>query len=113
MATITRLGETDQIVYTACSVDGDEFDNADGWSEVEIYNRAGIERRVVFIEQRDCTFGEKGSHAAQVVTVAPGAKHRARHFVIWRYNNAQNRVEMTYPDGVVGLMVAALARPAL
>lgn len=113
MSTLTRLGETDQIAYTACSAGGDEFDNADGWSEVEIYNRAGIARRVVFVEQRDCTFGEKGSHAAQVVTVPAGAKHRARHFVIWRYNNSQNRVEMTYPDGVAGLMVAALDRPPL
>lgn len=113
MAILARLSETDQIVYTACSVDGDEFDNADGWSEVEIYNRAGLARRVVFVEQRDCTFGEKGSHAAQVVVLASGAKHRERHFVIWRYNNPQNRVEMTYPDGVAGLMVAALYRPAL
>ena len=113
MAILTRLSETDPIAYTAASVDGDEFDNANGYSEVEFYNRAGITRRVQFVEQRDCTFGEKGSHAAQVVTLAPGDKHRSRHFTIWRYNNAAHRVEMIYPDGVAGLMVAALDRPAL
>lgn len=113
MAILTRLDETETIVYSVASAGGDEFDNANGYSEVELYNRAGISRRVQFVEQRDCTFGEKGSHAAQVVTLPPGAKHRSRHFHIWRYNNAANRVEMIYPDGVAGLMVAALNRPAL
>ena len=113
MAILTRLSETDPISYTAASAGGDEFDNANGYAEVELYNRAGIERRVQFVEQRDCTFGEKGSHAAQVVTLAPGDKHRLRHFHIWRYNNSAGRVEMVYPDGVAGLMVAALNRPAL
>jgi hypothetical protein len=113
VATLTVLSETDPIAYTAASADGDEFDNADGYSEVELYNRAGIERRVQFVEQRNCTFGEKGSHAAQTVTLSPGDKRRMRHFQIWRYNNADNRVEMTYPDGVAGLMVAPLNRPAL
>jgi len=62
VAILTRLGETDPIVYTPASAGGDEFDNANGYSEVEIYNRAGLTRRVVFAEQRNCTFGEKGSH---------------------------------------------------
>lgn len=113
MAILTRLGETDAIVYTEVSAAGDEFDNADGYSEVEIYNRSGQTRRVIFVEQHDCTFGEKGSHAAQIATVPPGAKLRVRHFTIWRYNNASKRVEMTYPDGTAGLEVAALYRPAL
>ena len=113
MAILVRLGETDPIVYTSASAGGDEFDNANGFSELEIYNRSGSTRRVQFVEQRDCTFGEKGSHAAQIVTVPPGAKLRVRHFQIWRYNNAAQRVEMIYLDGVAGLQLAALDRPAL
>lgn len=113
MAILSLHGETDPLAYSAASAGGDEFDNREGFTELDIYNQAGIALRVEFTEQRDCTFGEKGAHAAQIETVAPGASTRVRKFQIWRYNNANHRVEMTYPDGVAGLVVAALYRPPI
>ena len=113
MAILPLLGETDQVTYTPASAGGDEFDNAAGFTELEIWSRAGKTLRVQFVEQRDCTYGEKGSHAASLVTMAPGSKTRLRLFSIWRYNNGSHRVEMTYPDGELGLELAALYRPAL
>jgi len=53
VAILTRLGETDPIVYTPASAGGDEFDNANGYSEVEIYNRAGLTRREGFARGAD------------------------------------------------------------
>lgn len=113
MAILQLFADGENYSYTRASASGDEFDNADGTSEIEIWNRAGISRRVVFTEQHDCTFGEKGAHIAQTVTLQPGFRNRVRHFKIWRYNNANQRVEMTYPDGALGLELAALDKPAL
>ncbi len=111
MPTLPLLSETDPITYTVADVDGDEFDNLAGVSEIEIFNRSGLALRVEFVEQRNCSFGEKGVHLNRIETVPAGSKNRLRHFHIWRYNNSANRVEMTYPDGVVGLELAALDRP--
>jgi len=113
MALLPLLGETDPITYTPANAAGDEFDNANRATELEIWNRAGISLRVEFIEQRNCTFGEKGVHSARIITMTPGTKTRVRHFEIWRYNNRSNRVEMIYPDGATGLELAALDRPCL
>lgn len=113
MAILPKLGETDPITYTAADAAGDAFDNANGFAELEIYNRSGLSLRVEFTEQRNCTFGEKGVHARRIEMVPPGAKTRVRHFQIWRYNNTSNQVEMIYPDGVAGLELAALDRPSL
>ena len=113
MGLLPLLVENDPVTYTAASAGGDEFDNVAGVTELEIWNRAGKTLRVEFVEQRNCTFGEKGVHAARIATLAPGVKTRVRHFQIWRYNNAANRVEMIYPDGEQGLALAALDRPAI
>ena len=113
MAVLPLLGETDAVVYTSASAGGDEFDNAAGVTELEIWNRAGKTLRVVFTEQRNCTYGETGVHVDQIVTMAPGVKTRVRLFQIWRYNNSASRVELTYPDGELGLELASLFRPAL
>ncbi len=113
MAVLPLLVENDPVIYSTAAPAGDEFDNSGGVTELEIWNRAGKTLRVEFVEQRDCTFGEKGVHADRIATLAPGVKTRVRHFQIWRYNNAARRVEMIYPDGATGLALAALYRPAL
>ena len=113
MPILPLLGETDPITYTPAAAAGDEFDNADGVTELEIWNRAGISLRVEFVEQRNCSFGEKGVHVGRIETIPPGSKLRVRHFHIWRYNNKSKRVEIIYPDGATGLELAALFRPCL
>jgi hypothetical protein len=113
VALLPLLGETDPLTYTPASAGGDEFDNADGFTELEIWNRAGKTLRVIFTEQRNCTYGETGVHVDQIVTMSPGVKTRVRLFQIWRYNNSAGRIELTYPDGELGLALAALYRPAL
>ncbi len=113
MAILPLLGQRDQVTYTPASDGGDEFDNADGFTEIDIWNRAGRTREVRFVEQRNCLFGEKGSHASSLVSVPPGGSHRVRLFSIYRYNNASDRVEVIYPLGQSGLELAALYRPPI
>ena len=113
MALLPLLGETDPITYTPATAIGDEFDNAAGVTELEIWNRAGIPLRVEFVEQRNCSFGEKGVHAGRIVTIPAGSKLRVRHFQIWRYNDKASRVHTLYPDGETGIELAALFRPCL
>ena len=113
MAILPIIGETDPITFTPATAGGDEFDNAKGVTGLKISNTSGGPLRVEFVEQRNCSFGEKGVHITRIVTVAAGAKRRIPRFQIWRYNNSFNRVEMIYPDGVAGLELAALDRPCL
>lgn len=113
MAILPIIGETDPIIFTNASAGGDEFDNAKGVTGLQIFNSSGGPLRVQFKEQRDCSFGDKENHLTRIVTVAAGAKIRIPRFQIWRYNNSFDRVEMTYPDGVTDLQVAALDRPCL
>ncbi len=113
MGVLPLLGETDPLVFTPATAGGDEFDNAEGATELAIWNRAGRTREVQLVEQRDCLFGEKGSHESALVSLAPGAMTRVRKFAIYRYNNASARVEITYPSGESGLELAALYRPPI
>ena len=113
MAIIALIAETDPITFTAAAAAGDEFDNAAGTSGLQIFNNSAGALRVQFVEQRACNFGGLEVHASRIVTVAAGATMRIPRFQIWRYNNASNRVEMIYPDGVTGLGVAALDRPCV
>ncbi len=113
MALLPLLGETDPLTYTPAEAGGDEFDNVEGFTELEIWNRAGRTREVLFVEQRNCMFGEKGSHASALVSLAPGVRTRVRKFSLWRYNNALARVEVTYPSGETGIELAALYRPPI
>ena len=111
MSTLPLLGETDPIVYTKASADGDEFDNRSGFTEIEIWNRSGSVRTVEFVEQRNCSFGEQNVHATRLLSIDPGVKIRSRRFSAWRYNNKSNHVEMIYPDSEAGIELAALYRP--
>ncbi len=113
MAILPIIGETDEITFTVASAGGDEFDNAAGVSSLQIKNTSGGPLRVEFVEQRNCSFGEKGIHVTRIVTVAGGTTMRIPRFQIWRYNNANKRVEMIYPDGEASLELAALDRPCL
>jgi len=113
MAILPIIGETDPITFTSATASGDEFDNAKGITGLQISNTSGVDLRVEFVEQRDCSFGEKDIHVNRIVTVVAASKVRIPRFQIWRYNNAFNRVEMIYPDGVAGLELTALDRPCL
>ena len=113
MAILPIIGETDPITFTAASAGGDEFDNAEGASGLQIKNTSGGDLRVEFVEQRNCNFAEKGIHVTRIVTVAAGTTLRIPRFQSWRYNNANKRVEMIYPDGEAGLELAALDRPCV
>ncbi len=113
MAILPIIAETAEITFTVASAGGDEFDNAEGVSGLQIKNTLGAPLRVEFVEQRLCSYGEKGIHVTRIVTVAAGATMRIPRFQSWRYNNANKRVEMIYPDGETGLELAALDRPCL
>ena len=113
MAILPLIGETEEITFTPASAAGDEFDNAAGTSGLVIWNQSAGSLRVEFVEQRNCSYGEKGVHITRVVTVLAGVQHRIPRFTSWRYNNANKRVEMIYPDGETDIELAALDRPCL
>jgi len=113
VAILTLIGETEAITFTPASAGGDEFDNADGTSGLQIQAAAAGDLRVEFVEQRSCSYGEQAVHTSRIVTVLAGTTMRIPRFQMWRYNNAAKRVEMIYPDGEVGLSLAALDRPCV
>lgn len=112
MAILVLIADTAPIVFTPASAGGDEFDNASGFSGLQVKNTTGGDLRVEFVEQRDCSFGEQDIHVTRIVTIDAGTTLRIPRFNSWRYNNANKRVEMIYPDGETGLELAALDRPS-
>lgn len=113
MAILPLIGETEEITFTPASAGGDEFDNADGTSGLQIKNTTGGDLRVEFVEQRNCSYGEQDVHDSRIVMVLAGKTLRIPRFDMWRYNSAAKRVEMIYPDGEAGLEMAALDRPCV
>jgi len=110
VAILDLLGPNDPVVQVAADVLGDEFDNKDGDSKLQVYNQSGVPLRVTFVEQRACSY-DQVQHDTSTVTIAAGDNVPVGKFNPHRYNNTFRRVEAIYPDGVAGLWVAAVSRP--
>lgn len=110
MAILPLLSESDPVTQQSADAAGDEFRNEDGDTKLIAYNQTGAALRLVFAEQRACSYGLV-QHADSTVTIAAGDNVPVGKFNPHRFNNSFRRVEVTYPDGVVGLFVASASRP--
>ena len=110
MAILPLLGESDPVVQQQADVNGDEFRNEDGDTKLITFNQSGVPLRLVFTDQRACSYGFI-AHADSTVTIIAGDNVSVGKFNPHRYNNSFRRVQVTYPDGVAGLFVASATRP--
>ena len=110
MAILELLGPGDPVNQQLADVNGDEFPNEDGDSKLIAYNQSGVPLRLTFVDQRECSYGLV-VHASSTLNLAAGDNVPFGKFNPHRYNNTYRRVEVTYPDGVAGLWVAAQSRP--
>lgn len=110
MAILPLLSESDPIVWENADAGGDEFDNTEGHSKLQVWNQTAGDLRLTFVEKRPCSFGEIG-HDSSTLTISAGVTSPVGKFQVYRYNSTFHRVEVTYPDGVVGLKVCATYRP--
>jgi hypothetical protein len=112
MAILVLLEASDPLEgnEVAAEAGGDEFDNTRGDAILNAYNQSGADLEVHVTEQRACPYGDLNVHTSQLATVGAGKRITFGRFSISRYNSTFRRVEVTYPQGVIGLWVAARRR---
>lgn len=102
-----------QPTYTACNVGGDSIPN-NGAVKLLFKNTSGGALHVTLDSPAVDNFGVSGSALDVTFTVPAGAGNAgAMPFITpdmstRRFNDVNNRVQLTYPDGITGLSVAAV-----
>lgn len=107
--TLTNPGVTTQLVAAAAG--GDSFPNT-GVEWVEILNsHATASRTVTFDSPGTCSFGLAANAAHDLAVVVPGVTGAPANrvsvgpFPTTRFNDANNRVQITYSDAAADLTV--------
>lgn len=111
--TLTTPGAT--VTLVAASAGGDSFPNT-GVEHVEILNsHATLARTVTFDSPGTCTFGLPANAAHDLAVVVPGVTSAPANRVMvgpfprGRFNDSNERVQITYSDSAADLTIAAKA----
>lgn len=99
---VARAGLTPSLAAVAAG--GDEFSN-EGYTFVELRNGHGSASRTITFVTQSTVDGQ--AVADRTVTVAAGARALVGPFPTGTYNNANDRVAMTYSDSGADITVGA------
>jgi hypothetical protein len=100
---VVATGGAGTVALVAASAGGDSFQNS-GTERLIVHNAAGASRRVkVLGGAQACNFGLPGTPGHDVeYTIPAGVRWEFAPFRTDRFNDANQRVQLTYPDGVAG-----------
>lgn len=110
MATLSIQALQVTLVWATASAGGDEFTN-DGENHLLAWNTSGVDLRVRFETQTQPSDPFIAAPDLDV-TIAAGSIVITHAVPPKWFNNAGGKVQVTYPDGVTDLSVAAVAIPA-
>jgi hypothetical protein len=94
------------VTFEACNVDGNYFLNIDGQCEVRVENTDSSQKTVHIASPKACSQGY--THPLDVVIPATSGKKSLGTFNTSRFNDDNNYVQLTYPDGITGLTIAVI-----
>jgi hypothetical protein len=105
MAVLARqaVGDGGAVALAPANAGGDSFNNT-GNERLVVQNLAGATRRVHVVGgARACNFGVAGAPAHDVEYIIPaGVRWEFKPFRTDRFNDGNENVQLTYPDGVAG-----------
>ena len=91
--------------FAAATSGGDSYTNS-GLETLQVKNGSGGALRVTITAQHPCS---QGTLHTVTYSVAAGGTMLLGPFAFQYYNDASNKVQITYPDGVTSLTVAVTA----
>lgn len=94
------------VTFEACNVDGNFFLNNSGACEIRVKNTNATQKTVHIASPKECNQGY--THPLDIIVPATTGERSAGVFITSRFNDANNYVQITYPEGITNLTIAVI-----